>query len=72
MLYKVVIHAVDGERFYVAGGPDRAELLAFLKLYDHEGSSVSLEWVATVNEGVPGQTDDAERMYRILVGQEDV
>jgi hypothetical protein len=31
-----------------------------------------LEWVATVNEGVPGQTDDAERMYRILVGQEDV
>jgi hypothetical protein len=73
MLYKITIDAVDGERFYVAGGPDKAELLDFLSRYDHEGSTVTLDWCSTANDtSVPGLSADPERIYRILTGQEVV
>ena len=71
MLYKITIDAVDGERFYTAGGPDRTELLAFLHQYDHEGSSISLEWRAT-QDGVPNVTFDSDLAYKILAGEEEV
>lgn len=72
MLYKVTIDAVDGERFYVAGGPHRGELLAFLQRYDHEGSAVTLDWATTADDGrTPGLSADPERIYRILAEQED-
>jgi hypothetical protein len=70
MQYKVTIDGVDGERFYVAGGPDKAELLTFLMTHDHEGSSVRLEWCATGDEGARCVTFDAEFVYHILAGDE--
>jgi hypothetical protein len=72
MQYKVTIDAVDGERFYIAGGPDRTELLAFLHDHDHEGSSITLDWCQTTEGGDPGLTSDSDRVYRILAGEEDV
>lgn len=71
MLYKVTIDAVDGERFYCAGGPARDELLVFLQRYDHEGSTVTLDWCATGDAGEPGLCADPERIYRILAGNEE-
>lgn len=71
MLYKVTIDAVDGERFFCAGGPERAELLAFLIAHDHEGSSITLDWCDVGdNDNQPGLSADPDRIYRILKGDE--
>lgn len=71
-IYKVTIDAVDGDRFYIAGSPDVAELLAFLQRYDHEGSSVVLDWMVRVGTDVHNQgiVADPERIERILRGEE--
>jgi hypothetical protein len=71
--YKVCIDAVDGEHFFTAGGPDKALLLVFLTQHDHEGSSVTLEWIDETAVHMPpigGIVLDPEVVYRILSGQD--
>lgn len=63
-LFKGAVDAVDGVRSYVIISPDRAEVLAFLKKYDHEGSTLVVD-VLDANRKCVGTYND-EAAYRFL------
>ena len=80
-MYDVSIDAVSGDRYHTCMTPDRAEALASLEKYDHEGSSVTLRTMqVTTTRKATGEIQHrdlgAERLienpelaYQILKGE---
>lgn len=77
-LYNVTVSAVDGISGYDISTPDRAEALAFLGKFDHEGSSVLLRlWYVRIRDhrvekARVSKTVDGEQVYQLLRGEQSM